>query len=79
MFDNCNFKYFIFILGTSSSQERAEDGEEDAWPIWCRIVNEWESYFKKRNAYVRVSFIIYIFLLSLKSLLEIPSKGRMSS
>ncbi|XP_075228450.1 ecotropic viral integration site 5 isoform X2 [Lycorma delicatula] len=39
--------------GTSSSQERAEDGEEDAWTVWGRIVNEWESYYKKRNSYVR--------------------------
>ncbi|RZF32375.1 hypothetical protein LSTR_LSTR001839 [Laodelphax striatellus] len=39
--------------GTSSSQERAEDGEEDVWTTWGKIINEWDSYFKKRNSYVR--------------------------
>lgn len=38
--------------GTSSSQERGED-EEDLWTIWGRIVNDWDNFWKKRNAWVR--------------------------
>ncbi|KAJ9578377.1 hypothetical protein L9F63_005409, partial [Diploptera punctata] len=39
--------------GTSSSQERTEDGEEDNWTLWGRISNDWENFWKKRNAFVR--------------------------
>lgn len=39
--------------GTSFSQERAEDGEEDAWTVWGRISNDWDTFWKKRNQFVR--------------------------
>nr|CAD7196638.1 unnamed protein product [Timema douglasi] len=39
--------------GTSSSQERTEDGEEDAWTLWGRVSNDWENFWKKRNQFVR--------------------------
>lgn len=39
--------------GTSSSQDRADDGEEDQWSLWGRLVNDWESHWKKRNQFVR--------------------------
>lgn len=43
------------ISGTSSSQDRTEDAEEDAWTIWGRVVSDWDNFFKKKNQYVRVS------------------------
>ena len=44
----------VMIPGTSSSQERTEDGEEDTWTLWGRVSNDWDNYCKKRNSFVRV-------------------------
>nr|CAD7453854.1 unnamed protein product [Timema tahoe] len=44
---------FVPQTGTSSSQERTEDGEEDAWTLWGRVSNDWENFWKKRNQFVR--------------------------
>lgn len=46
-------KVVTVYLGTSSSQDRADDGEEDQWSLWGRLVNDWESHWKKRNQFVR--------------------------
>ena len=44
----------VFVLkGSSASQERADDNEEDQWSLWGRLVADWEVNFKKRNAYVK--------------------------
>lgn len=48
------------IPGTSSSQDRTEDGEEDAWTIWGRVVSDWDNFFKKKNQYVRVRLYLCI-------------------
>jgi hypothetical protein len=45
---------FVMVPGTSSSQERTEDGEEDNWTLWGRVSNDWDNYYKKRNSFVRV-------------------------
>lgn len=48
-------------LGTSSSQERncADDGEEDLWSIWGRVVNDWDNNYKKKTNYIKVrNFLI---------------------
>ena len=45
----------VMVPGTSSSQERIEDGEEDNWTLWGRVSNDWDNYCKKRNSFVRVS------------------------
>lgn len=39
--------------GTSSSHERGDDCEEDLWTLWGRIVNDWDSYIKKKNYLVK--------------------------
>ncbi|PNF40913.1 hypothetical protein B7P43_G14970, partial [Cryptotermes secundus] len=39
--------------GTSISQERNEDGEEDIWTLWGRVSNDWDNFWKKRNSFVR--------------------------
>ncbi|CAH1180184.1 unnamed protein product [Phaedon cochleariae] len=40
--------------GTSSNQERPEDGsEEDLWITWGHIVNDWEGNWKRQNAQIR--------------------------
>ncbi|XP_054290353.1 ecotropic viral integration site 5 ortholog-like isoform X3 [Macrosteles quadrilineatus] len=41
--------------GTSSSQDRncGEDGEEDVWSVWGRVVNDWETTYKKKTAFVK--------------------------
>jgi hypothetical protein len=39
----------VFYLGTGSSQ----DGEEDVWGLWGQVVNDWENYSKKKNAYLK--------------------------
>lgn len=49
-----NLEILFLVIGTSSSQERTEDGEEDAWTVWGRVVNDWDTYFKKRNQFVKV-------------------------
>jgi hypothetical protein len=36
------------------SDKGTEDTEEDLWITWGRIVNEWETYWKKKNQFVRV-------------------------
>lgn len=40
--------------GTSqqSGAAQEEDGE-DIWLLWGRLVNEWDSYIKKKNSYVK--------------------------
>lgn len=48
------FMICVMIPGTSSSQERTEDGEEDNWTLWGRVSNDWDNYCKKRNSFVRV-------------------------
>ncbi|XP_027849734.2 ecotropic viral integration site 5 ortholog isoform X1 [Aphis gossypii] len=37
------------VSGTGSSQ----DGEEDVWGLWGQVVNDWEGYNKKKNAYLK--------------------------
>lgn len=41
--------------GTSSSQERncTDDGEEDLWSIWGRVVNDWDNNYKKKTNYIK--------------------------
>jgi len=40
--------------GTSSSQDRnADDGEEDVWSVWGRVVNDWDTTYKKKTAFVK--------------------------
>ncbi|XP_074039112.1 ecotropic viral integration site 5 isoform X3 [Leptinotarsa decemlineata] len=40
--------------GTSSNQERTEDGgEEDLWVTWGHIVNDWENNWKKQNPQIK--------------------------
>jgi len=46
----------MMFSGTSSSQERTEDGEEDNWTLWGRVSNDWDNFWKKRNSFVRVSY-----------------------
>lgn len=43
-------------LGTSSSVDRncAEDGEEDLWSIWGRVVNDWDTNYKKKTSFTKV-------------------------
>lgn len=44
----------ILVAGTSSTQDKTEDGgEEDLWVTWGRIVNDWEIYWKKQNSLVK--------------------------
>lgn len=48
-----NSRFFV-PLGTSSTQDRPEDGsEEDLWVKWAHIVNDWESNWKKQNTQIR--------------------------
>lgn len=45
---------FFVPLGTSSTQDRPEDGsEEDLWVKWGHIVNDWENNWKKQNVQIR--------------------------
>ena len=37
------------------SDKGTEETEEDLWITWGRIVNEWDTYWKKKNQVVRVS------------------------
>lgn len=37
----------------SSSHDRGDEGEEDLWTIWGRIVNDWDNYMRKKNSFVR--------------------------
>lgn len=39
--------------GTSSTLDRTEDGEEDLWTVWGRIVNDWDTHWKRHNQIVR--------------------------
>lgn len=45
----------VMFPGTSFSQERNEDGEEDIWTLWGRVSNDWDNFWKKSNSFVRVS------------------------
>lgn len=54
--------YFYFLkppsLGwtgsSANSQEaRSDDNEEDQWSLWGRLVADWSTTYKKRNAYVK--------------------------
>ncbi|CAL8111503.1 unnamed protein product [Orchesella dallaii] len=40
-------------LGQSSDKGSEQETEEDLWITWGRIVNEWETYWKKKNQFVR--------------------------
>ncbi|ODN02708.1 Ecotropic viral integration site 5 protein [Orchesella cincta] len=40
-------------LGHSSDKGSEQETEEDLWITWGRIVNEWETYWKKKNQFVR--------------------------
>lgn len=46
-----------FVTGTSSSQDRncADDGEEDAWSVWGRVANDWETTYRRKTAFVKVT------------------------
>ncbi|KAJ8972399.1 hypothetical protein NQ314_000195 [Rhamnusium bicolor] len=45
---------FFVPIGTSSTQDRTEDGgEEDLWVKWGHIVNDWENNWKKQNIQIR--------------------------
>lgn len=50
MFNDKNL--LMRISGTSSTQDRTEDGE-DLWTLWGRIVTDWETNWKKHNPQVR--------------------------
>ncbi|XP_015907445.1 ecotropic viral integration site 5 ortholog isoform X2 [Parasteatoda tepidariorum] len=39
--------------GDSKQSANAEEDGEDVWQIWGSVVNEWETYFKKKNAFVK--------------------------
>lgn len=41
------------VSGTSSSQERDREEDEDAWTTWSAIIQDWELYYKKKNAYLK--------------------------
>lgn len=58
----------IILCGTatSSSHDRGDDGEEDLWTIWGRIVNDWDNYIKKKNSFVRVGIPCNFFINFLK-------------
>ncbi|XP_066148565.1 ecotropic viral integration site 5 ortholog isoform X5 [Euwallacea fornicatus] len=43
---------FFVRLGTSSTTDRAEEGEE-LWARWSHIVNNWEDQWKKQNSQIR--------------------------
>lgn len=55
--------FFALFKVTSSSQEAearagtststSSNGEEDLWSVWGRIVNNWETEWKRRNQFVR--------------------------
>lgn len=54
LFTKVNINIFIFCnVGTSSTIDRTEDGEEDLWTIWGRIVNDWETHWRKHNQLIR--------------------------
>jgi hypothetical protein len=63
----------IMLPGTSSTQERNEDGEEDIWTLWGRVSNDWDNFWKKRNSFVRVSCSRKWCDTWLKSLLRLES------
>ncbi|KAK8785922.1 hypothetical protein V5799_007713, partial [Amblyomma americanum] len=39
--------------GASQQSTALDDDSEDAWVLWGRMVNEWDTYIKKKNAYVK--------------------------
>ncbi|XP_054713197.1 ecotropic viral integration site 5 ortholog-like isoform X2 [Uloborus diversus] len=39
--------------GDSKQSANAEEDGEDVWQIWGSIVNEWDTYFKKKNGFVK--------------------------
>ncbi|KAL3218652.1 hypothetical protein MRX96_031463 [Rhipicephalus microplus] len=39
--------------GASQQSAALDDDSEDAWVLWGRMVNEWDTYIKKKNAYVK--------------------------
>lgn len=45
--------FWFVYTGTSSTLDRGEDGEEDLWTIWGRIVNDWDTHWKKHNQLIR--------------------------
>ncbi|GFY31270.1 ecotropic viral integration site 5 ortholog [Trichonephila clavipes] len=38
---------------SKQSANTEEDKEEDVWQVWGSVVNEWETYFKKKNSFVK--------------------------
>jgi len=36
-----------------------EETEEDLWITWGRIVNEWDTYWRKKNQFVRVCSTLF--------------------
>lgn len=39
--------------GASQQSAALDDDSEDAWVLWGRMVNEWDTYIKKKNAFVK--------------------------
>ncbi|KFM73888.1 hypothetical protein X975_21286, partial [Stegodyphus mimosarum] len=39
--------------GDSKQSANAEEDGEDVWQVWGSVVNEWETYFKKKNGFVK--------------------------
>jgi len=50
------------------SDKGSEETEEDLWITWGKIVNEWDSYWKKKNQLVRVIFRFFFISLAIVEL-----------
>ncbi|CAL1270575.1 unnamed protein product [Larinioides sclopetarius] len=43
----------VASVDSKQSANTEEDKEEDVWQVWGSVVNEWETYFKKKNSFVK--------------------------
>ncbi|GIY60904.1 ecotropic viral integration site 5 ortholog [Caerostris extrusa] len=43
----------LVSVASADSKHTEEDKEEDVWQVWGSVVNEWETYFKKKNSFVK--------------------------
>lgn len=39
--------------GASQQSTNADEDGEDVWQVWGSVVSEWDTYFKKKNAFVK--------------------------
>lgn len=48
----------LVSVASGDSKPAEEDKEEDVWQVWGTVVNEWDTYYKKKTAFVKVRRVL---------------------